>query len=170
MTHRPPIRAGLAALTGLLMAACAPDATTPKPSTSQANPPATPPAGDAQAPRNTRPGERVKVGSIGFERFFTLHSEGKLLVIDSRPAYYYQLGHIPGALNLPKDSTPQDLDALEGRIRQAIADGKTVVVYCSGILCADARTVARRITGRGHPASTFSGGWDAWQEAGLPSG
>ena len=170
MTCRPPIRSGLAALTGLLMASCTPDAAKSKPSLSQANPSAKPPASDAQPSRSSRPGERVKVSSIGFERFFTLHTEGKLLVIDSRPAYYYQLGHIPGALNLPKDSGPEDLAALRGPIRQALAEGKTVAVYCSGILCADARTVARRIATLGHPVSTFSGGWDAWQEAGLPSG
>ncbi len=57
----------------------------------------------------------------------------------------------------------------EAEIKSALAAGKTLVVYCSGPGCPDARTVAMHISGFGYPASVFSGGWKAWQEAELPT-
>ena len=128
--------------------------------------PAAPEKTAAEKPPAGRPG---KVSSIGFDEFFALHQQGKALAIDARPAYHHQLGHIPGALNLPKGADETVLDSMEDPFKQARAEDKTIVVYCSGVLCADARTVARRIARRGHDARIFSGGWNAWLDAGLPT-
>jgi len=152
--------------TGLLTTACAPTAEGPSVVPRE---PEAPEDERQDLKKPVRPSERGKVSSIGFDKFYDLHQQGRLLVIDSRPAYYHQLGHIPGAISLPKDGGVAAVAALEDKIASAIADGKTVAVYCSGILCADARIVARRIAGLGHPVSIFSGGWDAWQDAGLPT-
>lgn len=161
------IRMLMAALAaGLATQACTPAPIVAPPPTAPAQPTAAPAGKIEKKPSTTSVGE--KVASIGFDEFFALHQEGKALVFDSRPAYHHQLGHIPGAASLPKDAGPDAIAAVENDIRQALADGKTIVVYCSGMLCADARTVARRIAAAGYPASVFSGGWDAWTDAGLP--
>ena len=109
-----------------------------------------------------------KVSSIPLEDFFALQQSGKVLIFDARPSFIYKLGHIPGAINLPKNRCAEAIAAREPEIKAALAAGKTIVVYCSSLTCPDARTVAMHISGFGHPASVFSGGWDAWKTAELP--
>jgi rhodanese-related sulfurtransferase len=111
---------------------------------------------------------RGKVSSISLEDFFLLQQSGKAVVFDARLALFYQLGHIPGAINLPKNRCDDAIWKRESEIKNAVAEGKTIVVYCSGMMCPDARAVAMHISGFGYPASVFSGGWDTWKEAGMP--
>jgi rhodanese-related sulfurtransferase len=110
---------------------------------------------------------RGAVTSISFDQFYPLHEAGKTMVFDARHPFFYRIGHIPGAINLPLPDCDTSIHKREDEIKTALAEGKTIVVYCSGITCPDARSVARHISGFGYPASVFSGGWDAWNEAGL---
>jgi rhodanese-related sulfurtransferase len=110
---------------------------------------------------------RGAVTSISFDQFYALHDAGKTMVFDARHPLFYRLGHIPGATNLPLPDCDTSIHKREEEIKAALAEGKTIVVYCSGITCPDARSVARRISGFGYPASVFHGGWDAWSKAGL---
>ena len=112
--------------------------------------------------------DRGEVSSITLEDFFLLHQSGKTLVIDARPSVFHQFGHIPGAISLPAKNCDPAIARREEEIKKAVADGKTIVTYCTGLLCPDARTVAMHISSFGYPASVFSGGWDAWKEAGMP--
>jgi rhodanese-related sulfurtransferase len=112
--------------------------------------------------------DRGKVSSISLEEFFLLHQEGKTFVIDARPTIFHQFGHIPGAISLPAKNCDPAIAGREEEIKKAVDDGKTIVTYCTGLLCPDARTVAMHLSGFGYPASVFSGGWDAWKEAGMP--
>lgn len=134
--------------------------------------PINPPAAQKKtAPANQNPPRlngRGKVSSISLEDFFVLHETGKALVIDARPAIFYQIGHIPGAIHIPAKQGDPAIAKHEDQIQSAIAAGKTVVVYCSGFLCPDARNVAMQISGFGYPSSVFSGGWDAWKDASMP--
>ena len=106
--------------------------------------------------------------SISLGDFFALQQAGKALIYDARPAFFYHLGHVPGAANLTKTRCDDQVVAREAEIKGALAQGKTIVVYCSGITCPDARTVAIHIAGFGYPAAIFAGGWEAWQDAALP--
>jgi len=146
----------------LPLAACAPTAS------EQAAPAAAEPR-QPDFKKPVRMNGRGEISSISLEEFFQLHQSGMAMVFDARLPVFYQLGHIPGAINLPKQNCDAAINAREGEIKRALAEGKTIVVYCSGLLCPDARTVARHISGFGHPASVFSGGWDAWREAGMPT-
>lgn len=110
---------------------------------------------------------RGKVSSISLEQFFELQQSGQALIFDARPAFFYNAGHIPGAIHLPKNNCDEQIHNREAEIKAALAEGKTIVVYCSSRTCPDARTVARHISGFGHPASIFSAGWNAWNEAGM---
>ena len=112
---------------------------------------------------------RGEVTSISLEQFFLLQQSDKALIFDARPSFFYSLGHIPGAINLPKNNCDEAINARESEIKAAIANGKTLVVYCSSITCPDARAVAIHLSGFGYPASIFSGGWDAWKDAGMPT-
>ena len=137
-------------------------------------PPARPPA-DSAAPatepfkKKPRLNGRGEIRSISLEEFFLLHQSGQCVVFDARPAFFYHLGHVPGAISLPKSSCDEAIHRREVELKAALAEGKTLVVYCTGMMCPDARAVARHLSGFGYPASVFSGGWDAWTEAGMPT-
>jgi rhodanese-related sulfurtransferase len=146
----------------LPLAACAPPAAEQEVPAAAEPPP-------AEYKKPVRMNGRGKLSSISLEEFFQLHQSGMAMVFDARLPVFYQLGHIPGAINLPKQNCDKAIAARENEIKRALAEGKTIVVYCSGLMCPDARTVARHISGFGHPASVFSGGWDAWSEAGMPA-
>ncbi|MFZ9940920.1 MAG: rhodanese-like domain-containing protein [Luteolibacter sp.] len=112
---------------------------------------------------------RGEVSSISLDEMFALQSSGNALIFDARPGYLFHLGHIPGAESLPKSNCENAIDEMDERLKATVASGKTIVVYCSGLMCPDARAVAYHISGYGHPAKIFSGGYNAWKSAGLPT-
>ncbi len=122
-----------------------------------------------EKPKPARVHSRGKVSSISLEPFFALQQSGKTLIFDARPGFFYHLGHIPGAIHLPKQNCAAQIRELETKIKTALAADKTIVVYCTGLNCPDAMTVATQLAGYGHPTTVFSGGWDAWKDADLPS-
>ena len=163
--HHMTRHATLLAILALSLAlpACAPS---PPP-----RPPATPAQPPAPAPPFNKPvrmNGRGKLSSISLDDFFTLQQSGKALIYDARPAFFYHLGHVPGAISLPKNHCDESINAREAEIKAALAAGKTIIVYCTSFTCPDARTVAIHIAGFGYPAKIFSGGWEAWREADMP--
>lgn len=112
--------------------------------------------------------EHGEISSLSFEEFFLLHESGKDFLIDARHGYFYQISHIPRAVHLAEDNCESSIIAMKGSLDKAIADGKTLVVYCNGFGCRDARTVAKHLSYAGYPVSIFSSGWRAWKNAELP--
>ena len=76
----------------------------------------------------------------------------------------YDLGHLPGAKNIPWDRIAGEADAsLE--IRNPI--DRPIVVYCANEFCAFALQVAAKLKANGHPnVAVFVDGYDAWWNAG----
>ena len=112
---------------------------------------------------------RGKITSISIENFFTLQQSGNVLLFDARPGYFYALGHIPGAISMPKPDCDKLIAQREADIKAAISAKKTIVIYCTNFLCPDAKTVANHLAALGYSSSILSGGWDSWKEAGLPT-
>lgn len=123
----------------------------------------------AKTKKPVRMNGRGEISSIPLEEMFALQGSGNALIFDARPGYLFHLGHIPGAESLPKSDCENSIAKMEDRLKSAVTAGKPIIVYCSGLLCPDARTVAIHISGYGHPAKIFSGGYDAWKKAGLPT-
>ncbi len=113
--------------------------------------------------------QRGKVSSISLTKLFELQQSGNVLIYDARPSVFYREGHIPGAISVPKSVGEEAVRVRDPELKAAKAAGKPIVVYCTGVLCADARTVARYLASAGYSSSTFSGGWDEWKSAGLPT-
>ena len=154
-----------AALTGLV--SCTPPAQeAAAPSPAQKRPVETPAKPVKKQPRLNG---RGKMSSISLEETFTLQQSGKAVIFDARPHFYYALGHLPGAISLPKTNCDAEITKREAEIKAALASGKTIIVYCTNFACPDARTVAMHLADFGYSPSTLSGGWDAWKEAGLPT-
>lgn len=120
-------------------------------------------------PKPVRMNGRGKVSSISLTEFFPLQESGKVLLYDARPRFFFSLGHIPGAINLPKDGCEPQIGKRESEIKVAIASKKTIVIYCTNLLCPDARAVATHLADHGYSSAVLSGGWETWKDSGMPT-
>lgn len=120
-------------------------------------------------PKPVRMNGRGKVSSISITDFFAKQQAGEVLLYDARPRFFYALGHIPGAINLPKPEADAQIANRKAEIEAALAAHKTIVVYCTNLLCPDARTVAIHLADVGYSSSTLTGGWESYKETGLPT-
>ena len=90
------------------------------------------------------------------------------LILDARPSVFFEQGHVPGALNLARDDFARDYRRLSSALKAAT--DKPIIVYCSGGECHDSRLVANALLTLGFgDVKVFTGGWEAWQAAGLPT-
>jgi rhodanese-related sulfurtransferase len=95
-------------------------------------------------------------GPVELERAM---KEGNLNIIDVRAAEDFRKGHIPGAVNLPKEKW----DSMEGLSRD-----RTNVLYCYSQACHLAATAALQAAERGFPVIELEGGFAGWKENQLP--
>ncbi len=86
------------------------------------------------------------------------------LFLDARPADFWKMSRIPGALSLPEDDFDRAFAGLEPRLRRHF----NLVVYCSGFGCEASHIVARKLRERGIHAAILNEGWPAWTDAGYP--
>ncbi|QTN31277.1 rhodanese-like domain-containing protein [Akkermansiaceae bacterium] len=96
---------------------------------------------------------------------YQLVQSNAALIYDVRPAIYFRMGHIPGAVSWPKSKLAADLPANEARIRSANSANTPVVIYCTDFACPDAVSVANALAARGHRVSVLQGGYEAWKIA-----
>ena len=90
---------------------------------------------------------------------------GQAVAVDSRTPAEYAAGHIPGALNVPLESSDRGLADLASRFPL----GQSIVVYCEGGDCQTSTAAARLIHDRGfRDIRIYQGGWTDWASAGLP--
>ncbi len=78
-----------------------------------------------------------------------------IVVIDVRAEEDYNKGHVPCAINLPKDKW----DTLEGLRKDALN-----VLYCYSMVCHLASTAAFEFADKGYPVMELEGGFDEWKE------
>ncbi|RYD27573.1 MAG: hypothetical protein EOP86_24340, partial [Verrucomicrobiaceae bacterium] len=90
------------------------------------------------------------------------------LLIDARLPLFFKMGHLPGALHLPREG----FQAAFRRHRAVLEQDKNrqIVIYCQGGSCEDSDMVAEALRSLGFTRlSVFAGGWKEWQAAGLPA-
>jgi rhodanese-related sulfurtransferase len=93
-------------------------------------------------------------GPVELDRWIKA-GEDNLVVVDVRMAEDYAKGHIPGAINVPKNQwdNPQGLEK-----------HKTNVVYCYTQQCHLAANACVQFAARGFPVMELEGGFEAWKE------
>lgn len=98
-------------------------------------------------------------GPVELERMM---KNNEVNVVDVRAAEDYAEGHIPGAVNLPKDrwADPREFSA---KLRK----DKNNVVYCYSHVCHLAATAAVEFAGKGYPVMELEGGWRWWKDDGF---
>ncbi len=94
------------------------------------------------------------------EDLLTRASEGKVVILDVRPAEEFAAGHIPGALSVPLGQ----LDAALARLPKRAE----IVAYCRGPYCVLAPQAVERLRARGFRARRLADGLPEWRLAGLP--
>ncbi|MBX3300629.1 MAG: hypothetical protein KF693_00280 [Nitrospira sp.] len=85
---------------------------------------------------------------------------GEVNVVDVRAADDFAAGHIPGAINLPRERW-HTLDGLQKDRRN--------VLYCYSQVCHLAATAAVEFSTKGYPVMELEGGWRWWKEDGFPT-
>ncbi len=93
-------------------------------------------------------------GPVELDRWIK-SAEDNLIVVDVRAAEDFAKGHIPSAVNIPKDhwGQPQGLDR-----------NKTNVVYCYSQQCHLAANACAQFAAQGYPVMELEGGFDGWKE------
>ena len=93
-------------------------------------------------------------GPVELDRMIKSH-ENNFVVVDVRAAEDYAKGHIPGAINLPKDKWSHP---------EGLAKDKTNIVYCYTQVCHLAASACVVLAGQGYPVMELEGGFEAWKE------
>jgi len=104
--------------------------------------------------------ERDSLEPISRRELLARSEAGLVTVIDVRPEYEFEAGHIPGALNLP-------LDELEERLRD-LPENQEIIAYCRGPYCVLAFDAVAALRKKGFAARRLQEGYPEWKAAGLP--
>lgn len=91
---------------------------------------------------------------------------GAAVFLDVRPAPFYAMGHIPGALNLSDQASTAHLR----QVLSPYSKYPKIIAYCSGGGCQSSSTLAERLVEESvcDEVYVLTGGWPAWQAAGFP--
>ncbi|MDR1677175.1 MAG: rhodanese-like domain-containing protein [Deltaproteobacteria bacterium] len=93
-----------------------------------------------------------------------LSTPGSIL-LDARGPLLYDLGHIPGAINLPADELEQKL----WPFISTVDNSALIITYCSESLCPLADRLAKALVDNGlKKVYVFSPGFDQWADLGRP--
>jgi rhodanese-related sulfurtransferase len=105
--------------------------------------------------------------SLSLDEFRSFAEQKRGLVLDARPELFHRLGHVPGAISLPREALESGYAKLKAQLESD--KSQPLVVYCSGISCEDSIMVQQALVKLGYThVSIFRGGWDEWSDAGLP--
>jgi len=89
-----------------------------------------------------------------------LAREGRVVLLDVRPAEEFAAGHLPGAVSIPHDELTKRLAELPR--------GKKIVAYCRGPYCVFAADAVKRLRAHGFRASRSEDGVGDHRALGLP--
>jgi len=93
-------------------------------------------------------------GPVELDRWIK-SGENNLVIVDVRAAEDYGQGHIPGAINVPKEQWNNP---------QGLSKNKTNVVYCYTQQCHLGANACVQFASRDYPVMELEGGFEAWKE------
>ena len=103
--------------------------------------------------------------NMGLDDFSHYVEAKRGLILDARPSLFYRLGHVPGALSLPREDFEHGYAALRGKLEANRS--LPIVIYCSDSECEDSKLVRDSLKSLGYTnLSLFESGWSAWTETG----
>ncbi len=91
------------------------------------------------------------LGPVELKNFM---EKGGVKVIDVRDEADYKIGHIPGAISIPKEMIDKNLDKL--------SKDEINIVYCYNQQCHLGDSACLNIAQYGYPVMLMEGGFDVW--------
>lgn len=104
--------------------------------------------------------DRDSLEAISRKELLKRSKDGLVTVLDVRPSEEYEMGHIPGALNIPINEIEQHLANLP--------KGQEIIAYCRGEYCVLAFEAVAALRKKGFSARRLEEGYPEWRAAGLP--
>lgn len=104
--------------------------------------------------------DRDSLEAISRKELLKRSKDGLVTVLDVRPSEEYEMGHIPGALNIPINEIEQHLADLP--------KGQEIIAYCRGEYCVLAFEAVAALRKKGFSARRLEEGYPEWRAAGLP--
>lgn len=96
---------------------------------------------------------------VSREELLSRVNDGHVTVLDVRPRDEFELGHLPGAINIP-------LTELDGRVA-TLRTGGEIIAYCRGPWCIMSYEAVEKLRGYGFTARRLQDGMPEWQAAGF---
>lgn len=81
-----------------------------------------------------------------------------IVVVDVRAADDFAKGHVPGAVNLPRE---------QWHAASGLSKEKVNVVYCYSHTCQLGGEACAQLAGQGYPVVEMDGGFEIWQSSAL---
>ena len=107
--------------------------------------------------------DNLQVPSIEFSNLNAALSSGDTIIIDARPAVFYELGHIPNAASLPLVNFEASFDRVNKEYN--LKKFKQIIVYCSDRDCDDSDKLAKKLQAKGlDNIVVYKGGWQEWEK------
>jgi rhodanese-related sulfurtransferase len=113
---------------------------------------------------------QVKTDNLSFktisgEELFNLLNEDQMIIIDARQQLEFELGRIPGAINVPIEKFEVEYTKFSGLLKKY----NSIVTYCSEMSCTDSELLAQKLIELGFTTvSVYKGGYDEWLANGYP--
>jgi len=104
--------------------------------------------------------KRDELEPVSRERLMELSRSGAVTVLDVRPVDEFELGHVPGAVNIP-------LRELETRLSE-LDPAQEIIAYCRSHYCVLSYEAVATLRTRGFSARRLEEGLPEWRAAGLP--
>ena len=104
--------------------------------------------------------DRDSLEAVSRKELLKRSKDGLVTVLDVRPSEEYDVGHIPGALNVPLDEIKQHLATLPKE--------QEIIAYCRGEYCVLAFEAVATLRKKGFTAQRLEEGFPEWRAAGLP--
>jgi len=109
-----------------------------------------------------RPPTAPEPETIGFAEAWQAWTDGNARFVDARASDFFEEGHIPGAVNLPRELLTEG-----GAQPELLGKSQPLIVYCSGEDCEDSLLVAKGLLALGYlNVTVFPGGWEEWEAKG----
>src|SRR5262249_4770019 len=105
--------------------------------------------------------KRDELEPVTREQLMELARAGAVTVLDVRPLDEFELGHVPGAINIP-------LRELEARLAE-LDPAQEIVAYCRSHYCVWSYEAVAALRRRGFKARRLEEGLPEWRAAGLPT-
>lgn len=105
--------------------------------------------------------------NLSVQEFKIFVNEKQGLILDARPEIFHRLGHVPGAVSLPREEFDKVYPKLKSQLEHY--KDRPIAIYCSSSSCQDSELLQNALVSLGYARiAIFRDGWKGWTQANLP--